>query len=213
MIKTTKQPLLLLITFASASSLLAQNVIYDGSSFSKAFGNASGTQVTGGSPNSAVDSAAELTFGGGFGTIGWEATSGFIPDDIDWSVGDLTFDYKTTSPDADVFMMRIFHLFTPLDDIPVATAEGVTGLNTDGNWHTFTWDINDWDDEFQELIDDGDVDPSSELSNVRVFLQSGTNGSTITVDNVTVPVPEPTATAAVIGFLALGTVLYRRRRQ
>lgn len=213
MIKTTKQPLLLLITFASASSLLAQNVIYNGSSFSQEFGNGtSGTQVTGGSPNSAVDSAAEITFSGGFNTIGWEATGGFTPDNIDWSLGDLTFDYKTTSPDADVFKMRVLY-FSGGSDTTVAEGEDLASLNTDGNWHTFEWDINDWHPDFQQLIDDGLVDTSSELSTLRVFLQSGSNGSTMTIDNVAMPVPEPAATAAVIGFLALGTVLYRRRRQ
>ena len=203
-------PLTMLFAIMATSSLVAQSVIYDGSAFSQEFGNGSGTGVVGGSPNSAVDQAAELTFSGGFNTVGWEATGGFVPDDIDWSQGGLQFDYKTTSPDADVFKMQVLY-FDGGSDTTVVAPESVTGLNADGNWHTFEWSVSDWDPEFQQLIDDG-LDTSSELSSVRISLQAGTNPSTLTVDNVTMPVPEPATTSAVLGVLVIGIVLFRRSR-
>lgn len=204
----------LLLTFLAAVSLsMGQLVLYDGSSFQKDFGNGSGElDSTAFSPNSAVTSSANLTIGNDWGSITIFDTATIAPNEIDWSNGTLSFDYRIND-DNNFFQVQL-RIWTPsTNHITVATGGSVTTLINDGEWHTHEINISDWSTDYYNNVETNIIDPTVP-ADFRLTIQAAAGGLDANIDNILIPqaIPEPSFYAALFGFAAIGLAIVRRRK-
>lgn len=188
----------------------AQAVIFDGSSVSKFFGTDVATATL-------EDGTGRINFPGTWQTISFGQNGTTIaPSQIDWTNGDITFDYKVNSASAPLYRFHIHFFTTNPDDNKLAVAvewPSLTPLTADGQWHTFTVPVSGWAQAYLDAVTAEIIDPNTPQQ-WRIFIQNGSAPMDINIDNVTLTgvIPEPSTYAVIAGLLALGVVLLRRRK-